>query len=61
MKMSKPEKCSPTEMRKNLEAVEVYKQHGIDFVAIPVGGDLTKAKLIMIAMRQLEELEKGDE
>ncbi len=35
-------KCSPVEMRKNLEVVELLKSQGIDFVAIPVGGKLTK-------------------
>ncbi|QWX10224.1 hypothetical protein PP411_gp25 [Vibrio phage vB_VpP_BT-1011] len=53
----KQQKCSPVEMRKNLEAVEIYKQYGIDFVAVPVGGEFSKKKLIMIAMQQLEDLE----
>ncbi|QIQ61347.1 hypothetical protein V039C_0069 [Vibrio phage V039C] len=53
----KNQKCPPDEMRKNLEAVEIYKQYGIDFVAIPVAGKLTKKKLIMLAMQQLEDLE----
>lgn len=57
----KQKKCSPVEMRKNLEAVEIYKQYGIDFVAIPVGGKLTKKELISLAMNQLENLEKAEQ
>lgn len=29
-------KCSPTEMRKNLQVVELFKKTGVDFVPIPV-------------------------
>lgn len=52
------EKCSPVDMRKNLEAVEVMKSNGIDFVPIPVGGNLTKEVLIQMMASQFDELEK---
>jgi len=28
--------CSPEEMKKNLEVVDTFKKHGIDFVPVPV-------------------------
>ena len=40
-------KCSPVEMRKNLDVVEQFKQAGIDFVPMPVTDESHKAKLIM--------------
>ena len=30
------ERCSPVEMRKNLEVVEQFRKDGIDFVPVPV-------------------------
>lgn len=32
-------KCSPVEMRKNMETAEIYKRGGIDFVCVPVNGN----------------------
>ena len=55
------EKCSPVEMRKNLEVVEVLKSQGMDFVAIPVGGKMTKEVLIQLMLNQLDELEKNNQ
>jgi len=39
-------RCSPVEMRKNLEVVDTFKRNGIDFVAIPVIDKDHKNKLI---------------
>jgi hypothetical protein len=49
-------KCSPVEMRKNLDCVEVMKLHGIDFVAIPVKDALHKADLIAQGQAVFDEL-----
>ena len=50
------EKCSPVEMRKNLEAVEQLKKHGIDFVPIPVIDDEHKKELIEQSMSVFEKI-----
>ncbi len=39
-------KCSPVEMRKSLEAVELYKTVGIDFVPMPVKSLEHKIELV---------------
>ena len=52
------EKCSPAEMRKNLEMVEMLKKAGIDFVAIPVKNEEEKQKFLGILMQNLDEIQK---
>jgi hypothetical protein len=49
-------KCSSVEMRKNLEVVETFKLHGVDFVAIPVKDALHKADLIAQCQSVFDEL-----
>ena len=49
-------KCSPVEMRKNLDAVAAFKLHGIDFVAIPVKSVYHKAQLIAQGQAVFDEL-----
>lgn len=39
-------KCSPVEMRKNLQAVDMYRNAGIDFVPIPVSSLNCKNNLL---------------
>ena len=41
-------KCNPVEMRKNLAAVEVLKDAGIDFVPIPAIDEADKERLILL-------------
>lgn len=55
------EKCKPSEMSKNLSVVETFKIQGIDFVAIPVAGELTKEKLIQLMSDQFDLLIKESE
>ena len=55
------ERCSLVEMRKNLEAVEVYKRFGIDFVPIPVRDQDHKNELISLVNEVMEELVKEAE
>lgn len=50
------DKCSPVEMRKNLEVVDQFKRHGIDFVAIPARDDDHKNELIAQRYEILKEL-----
>ncbi len=40
------EKCSPVEMRNNLEIVDRFRAIGVDFVAIPVSNLANKNELI---------------
>ena len=49
-------KCSPVVMRKNLDAVEQFKQVGIDFVPIPVKNAKHKEELIAQGQAVFEEL-----
>ena len=49
-------KCSPVEMRKNLDCVEAMRFHGIDFVAIPVKNALHKAELVHQGQAIFDEL-----
>jgi len=50
------DKCSPVEMRKNLEIVERYRAIGIDFVAVPVMDSSHKCQLIAQSNEVLEYL-----
>ena len=58
------DKCSPVEMRKNLETVELYKLAGIDFVAVPVLNKEDKNNILQFASARLnliiKETEKGE-
>ncbi len=49
-------KCSPVEMRKNLEVVDTFKKHGIDFVAVPVMDSDHKNKLIAQSHKIFEDM-----
>lgn len=40
------EKCSPVEMRKNMEVAELFQRTGIDFVPMPVINSEHKQELI---------------
>lgn len=40
------EKCSPVEMRKNMEVAELFKRTGIDFVPMPARNSKHKQELI---------------
>jgi hypothetical protein len=55
------ERCSPVEMRKNLQVVEQFKKNGIDFVAIPVRDAFHKNELIAQGNEVLESLVKSAE
>lgn len=55
------ERCSPVEMRKNLEVVETLKSNGLDFVAIPVSSKFTKEVLISMTESSFCQLEKDAE
>lgn len=59
------ERCKPEDMRKALEAVEQFKQHGIEFVAVPVLDTEHKATLLAESGRVLDFLiklaEKADD
>ena len=50
------ERCSPVEMRKNLELVAEFTKVGIDFVAIPVKSKGHKKQLIQLLDETLEEI-----
>ena len=52
------ERCSPVEMRKNLLAVEQFRQAGIDFVAVPVRSKEHKMELVKLGLSLLEEYAK---
>ena len=49
-------KCSPVEMRKNLEIVDLYKKLGIDFVAVPVMNENQKNAMIAQADLLLKQM-----
>ncbi len=50
------ERCSPVEMRKNLEVVDKLRKFGLDFVAVPVRDDDHKNELIAQSSEALEYL-----
>jgi len=52
------ERCSPVEMRKNLEVVETFKRYGIDFACVPVRDEDHKNELIEIGNKVLEDMHK---
>ena len=54
------EKCSPVEMRKNLQVVEQFKRIGLDFVPVPVRDEAHKNELIALSNEVLEGLSKVD-
>lgn len=54
-------RCSPVEMRKNLELVEQFKKNAIDFVAVPVRNQDHKNELIKLRYEVLEELANLDD
>ena len=55
------DRCSPVEMRKNLEAVEQFRRIGLDFVAIPVKSDIHKNELLAQSNEIMEEIIKESE
>lgn len=58
-------KCSPVEMRKNLETVERYKKSGMDFVVIAVKSEGHKNALLnqsnLVLEQILEEIELSED
>lgn len=50
------DRCSPVEMRKNLEIVERFKKAGIDFVAIAVSSVAGKDELGRLGNNALDAL-----
>ena len=52
-------KCSPVDMRKNLEIVGMFKRVGIDFVPIPVVGKFSKSILVSLMKQNLEEIDQN--
>lgn len=50
-------KCTPVEMRKNLNLVELMKKGLIDFVPVPVKSVHDKQKLLVDVFEMLEEEE----
>ena len=50
------ERCSPVEMRKNLQVVEQFKNIGLDFAVVPVRNSDHKNELIALGNEVLEEL-----
>ena len=49
-------KCSPVEMRKNLQIVDSYRVIGLDFVSIPVKNEAHKLELMIQSDAALEEI-----
>ncbi len=50
------ERCSPVEMRKNLETVDEFRKSGVDFVAIPVKNDDHKKELLIQCYKVFEDM-----
>jgi len=50
------ERCSPVEMRKNLEVVDELRKAGIDFVPIPVRDQDHKNELIALGNEVLSKM-----
>lgn len=55
------ERCSPVDMRKNLETVEAFKGAGIDFVPIPVSSEFSKLDLLNLMAKVIDVIEKDVE
>lgn len=51
------DKCSPVEMRKNLEVVNLFTKAGIDFVPIPAKNKEHKQELIEKMQKIMTEME----
>jgi hypothetical protein len=49
------DKCSPVEMRKTLELVDVFRKTGIRFVPMPVFDDEDRAKTVSKMQEKLSE------
>ncbi len=47
-------RCSPVDMRNNLEVVQILKDIGIDFVPVPVSSKEQKAELVALLWERLE-------
>jgi len=56
--MDRPKRCSPVEMRKNLEIADLFKKYGIDFVAVPVRNQDHKNELIALCDEVLDQLDE---
>lgn len=52
-------RCSPVQMRKSLEMVEMLKQAGIEFVPVPVIGNADRSALLLIVDGRLQEIDKA--
>lgn len=50
------ERCSPQEMRKNLEMVHQFERIGLDFVPIPVKSAEHKQELMLLLTLSLDEI-----
>lgn len=56
MKQQIIERCSPAEMRKNLEMVHQFERIGLDFVPIPVKSAEHKQELMLLLTLSLDEI-----
>lgn len=54
-------KCSPVEMRANLQVVEHFKKNGINFVVIPAKNTAHKLQLIKQGNQIMKEILKEAE
>ena len=54
------EKCSPIEMRKNLQVVDMFVKPGLDYIAVPVRDINHKNELIALSNDVLEEFVNED-
>lgn len=52
------ERCSPTEMRKNLDIAHKFEKIGLDFVPIPVKSAEHKQELLKLLKLTLDEIEE---
>lgn len=50
------ERCSPAEMRKNLDMVHHFERIGLDFVPIPVKSAEHKQELMQLLKLSLDEI-----
>lgn len=53
--------CTPVEMRKNLEIVDVFVRSGMDFVVVAAKGPKHKKELIEMGNKILEEILEAEE